>query len=403
MVDTKPGIAETHFRYPRNFSLVQGGPIFQLLRRTHLSDDSLGLLHRRVLAVVLLGWLPLLVLTALEGHLFGTGVAVPFLLDIEVQVRLLIATPALIAAEIVVHQRMAFLVAEFLERKLVPGPAEKKFTDAIESALRLRNSLAAEVLIVALVFSVGVAFVWRNYVAIDVTTWYAPGDVAGPGFSLAGMWYGLLSLPIFQFLLGRWYFRVFIWTRFLWQVSRIDLNLVPTHPDRAGGLAFLFDTAYAFIPLISAHGVLLAGLIGNRIFFTSATLPDFKFEVLCLVIIALGVIICPLLVFAPRLAEARRKGRREYGSLAERYVQDFDAKWLRGGAPKDETLLGSSDLQSLADLGNSYAVVQDMHIFPFNKETIFMVILATLAPLAPLLLTMMPLEEILKRLVGIIL
>jgi len=99
---------------------------------------------------------------------------------------------------------------------------------------------------------------------------------------------------------------------------------------------------------------------------------------------------------------AKRMGFREYGTLAERYVREFDGKWLRGGAPADEPLLGSGDLQSLADLGNSFEVVRTMRIAPFTKETILQLAAATVAPVAPLLLTMMPLEELLKKLLGIL-
>jgi hypothetical protein len=119
------------------------------------------------------------------------------------------------------------------------------------------------------------------------------------------MWYGYLSLPIFQFLLCRWYFRIFIWARFLWQVSRINLSLVPTHPDRVGGLGFLSDTVYAFLPLLIAHGALLAGLLGDRIYHLGAKLPDFMLEVLLLVIFLTCVVLGPLLVFAPQLAQAK--------------------------------------------------------------------------------------------------
>jgi hypothetical protein len=216
------------------------------------------------------------------------------------------------------------------------------------------------------------------------------------------MWYGYVSLPIFQFLLCRWYFRVFIWARFLWQVSRINLSLVPTHPDRVGGLGFLSDTVYAFIPLLIAHGALLAGLLGNRIYYLGAKLPDFMLEILVLVIFLMCVVLGPLLVFAPQLAHAKRMGRREYGTLAERYVREFDAKWLRGGAPAEEGLVGSSDIQSLADLGNSFEVVRTMRVAPFTKETILLLAAATAAPVAPLLLTMMPLEDLLKKLLGIL-
>jgi hypothetical protein len=216
------------------------------------------------------------------------------------------------------------------------------------------------------------------------------------------VWYGYVSVPFFQFLLIRWYFRLFIWARFLWQVSRLDLSLVPTHPDRVGGLGFLANTVYAFMPLAVAHGALLAGLLANRIFYLGAALPEFKAEIAVVVVFLLGVVLGPLLVFAPQLAEAKRKGNREYGTLAERYVREFDAKWLRGGAPADEALVGSGDIQSLADLGNSFEVVRTMRLAPVTSQAIFQLVVATLAPIVPLALTMMSLEELLKQLIGIV-
>ncbi len=142
--------------------------------------------------------------------------------------------------------------------------------------------------------------------------------------------------------------------------------------------------------------------IANRIFYLGAALPEFKLEIAVLVVFLLGVVLGPLLVFAPQLAEAKRTGNREYGTLAERYVREFDAKWLRGGAPADEALVGSGDIQSLADLGNSFEVVRTMRIAPVTREALLRLVAATLAPLVPLALTMMSLEELLKRLFGIV-
>ncbi len=212
----------------------------------------------------------------------------------------------------------------------------------------------------------------------------------------------VLGGPLFQLLLLRWYFRLFIWTRFLWQVSRIELSLVPTHPDRVGGLGFLANTVYAFTPLAVAHGALLAGLIANRIFYLGAALPEFKIEIAVLVVFLMCVVLGPLLVFAPQLAQTKRTGNREYGTLAERYVREFDAKWLRGGVPADEPLIGSSDIQSLADLANSFEVVRTMRTAPVTKEAILQLATATLAPVVPLALTMMSLEELVKTLFGIL-
>jgi hypothetical protein len=310
--------------------------------------------------------------------------------------------PLLIGAEIVVHRRMVPVVKQFVQRNLVPESAMARFDSAIGSALRLRNSALAEALLIALVYGIGVLIVWRQYGALDTATWYARPSAEGSKASLAGWWYGYVSLPIFQFLLARWYFRLIIWARFLWQVSRIELSVAPTHPDRVGGLGFLSSTVDAFVPLAVAHGAVLAGHIANRIFYLGAALPAFKLEIGAIVVLLLCVVLGPLLVFAPQLARARRTGIREFGTLAQRYVREFDAKWLRGGAPAGEAFVGSGDIQSLADLGNSYEVVRTMRAAPITKETVIRMAAAVVAPIAPLALTMMPLEELLKRLLGIL-
>jgi hypothetical protein len=394
--------ADDVLRDAQNFSLVLGGPLFQLWRRAHLADDALLMVRQRVVVISLLAWLPLLLLSALQGNLLGDGVTVPFLLDTEVHVRFLVALPLLIVAELVVHRRMRRIAQTFLERKLVPEAAAARFDDAITSALRLRNSVPAEIVLVAFVYGVGVLIVWRQYIALDAATWYATPSAGGAKLSLAGTWYGYVSLPIFQFLLLRWYFRLFVWTRFLWQVSRIDLHLVPTHPDRVGGLGFLAHTVYAFAALSVAHGALLAGTLANRIFFLGAALPDFKGQIAAMLVFLLCVVFGPLLAFAPQLAAAKRAGLREYGTLAERYVSEFDRKWLRGGARGDEALVGSGDIQSLADLANSYDVVRTMRVVPVTRDALLQLAAAALLPILPLALTMMPLEELLTQLFGIL-
>jgi len=402
MTSPTPVSGDSLLRDPQDFSLVLGGPLFQLMRRAHLSDDALMLVRKRILVLSLLAWLPLLVLSALEGQVLGGSAAVPFLLDLDVHVRFLVALPLLIVAELVVHHRMRFVVKQFLERHLIPESAMARFDAVIASAFRLRNSVLAEVLLIVFVYGVGVLIIWRQYMALAAATWYATPAAGGSTLSLAGVWYGYVSVPLFQFLLLRWYFRLAIWARFLWQVSRIELRLVPTHPDRVGGLGFLSNTVYAFTPLAVAHGALLAGMFANRIFYLGATLPAFKVEIAVLLLFLLCVVLGPLLVFAPQLAQAKRAGNREYGTLAQRYVREFDTKWIRGGAPAEEPLVGSGDIQSLADLGNSFEVVRSMRLAPVTKEAILQLAAATLAPVVPLALTMMSLEELLKKLLGIL-
>lgn len=397
-MNSKPTTSEKLLQEPYDFSLVLGGPLFQLYRRAHLSGATLELLHRRVFAICLFVWLPLLALSALEGHAWGGAVQVPFLRDVHAQARFLVVLPLFILAELVVHRHIRLEVRQFILEGLVPEAARPTFDAAIVSALRLRNSVIAELLLLAIAYLVGVLVFWPIHGALHVTTWYALRTNGSTRPTLAGWWLLVVSLPLFQFFLLRWYFRLFVWARFLWQVARIDLRLVPTHPDQAGGLGFLSTAVLSFAPLLFGQGALLAGWIAGRIFFEGARLPQFTLELVVAVIVLLFFMLGPLLVFVPHLTRARRAGLREYGSFASRYVREFDQKWLRGGTSSDERLLGNPDLQSLADLGNSFDRVRAMRLVPFGKNTLLYLTLTILLPVLPLTITMIPLEELLQRL-----
>ena len=149
-------------------------------------------------------WVPLLALSIAEGRVWSI-VALPFLHDIEMHVSLLVALPVLVVAELVVHRRTRPVVQQFLERGLIPDSAQARFDAAIASAIRLRNSIWAEVLLLAFVYVVGVGFIWWPQVALSVTSWHSAPVNGAWQPSLAGWRLGLVSLPVFQFLLFRWY------------------------------------------------------------------------------------------------------------------------------------------------------------------------------------------------------
>ncbi|HEY1268057.1 MAG TPA: hypothetical protein VGH16_12455 [Candidatus Binatia bacterium] len=382
-----------------DFSLVLGGPLFQAFRRTHLSDDALELLARRVVVISTFCWLPLLILSITERRAVG-GVVVPFLYDIDLHMRFLLAMPLMIIAELVVHKRLAHVVTRFEEYELIPASEKPRYDAIVRAALGLRNSILAELLLLAFVYGFGVLYLWRGHLALSTATWYGDPAAGRVNLTRTGMWYVYVSLPFFQFLLFRWYFRLFIWGRLLWQTARIKLNLIPMHPDGVGGLGFLSHIVYAFSPLLLAHGCILAGLFLNRILYMGASLGDFKMDILGAVIFLLLILLGPLMFFTPQLAAAKRAASREYGVLAEQYVRDFNAKWLADGSK--EELLGAVDIQSLADMGNSYQTVRTMRPVPFTKETIIQLVILTLAPVVPVTLTMISFDELLKKLLGIL-
>jgi len=383
------------------FSLVLGGPLYQLFRRAHLSGPSLEQLGRRIVMVVALAWLPLLVVTMATGRAWGPPSALPFLRDIDAQVRFLVALPIFIAAELVVHRRTRNTVAQFLRQGVVRPVDVPRFDAAIASALRLRNSVVIEVVLLILAFTGG-HVLWKSNIALDAPSWYAAMNGGHLRATGAGLWLSLVSLPLTQFFLLRWYLRLVIWFRFLWQVSRLDLHLVPTHPDRAGGLAFLGKGTFAFAPILFAQGALLAGVIATRVLYGGQSLMSFKPEAAGLIGFFVLVLLAPLTVFTPGLSRAKLKGLSQYGGLASAYVSAFEQKWILGSAG-DQDLLGTADIQSLSDLGQSYSIVREMKVVPFGVQDIGRLALATAIPLLPLAVTVFSVEELAMRLVKILL
>jgi hypothetical protein len=394
-----PAAAEEQSRTDLDhFSLVSGGPLYRLWQRAGLAGEGMQGAQRRIAVMVLVTWAPLLLLSLAEGRAWGGGVVLPFLMDVEAHVRLLIAVPLLILAELMTHREMPPILRCFVDRGLLSAAQRPRFDAAVASAIRLRNSAAAEVLLLVLVYAVGMLFIRRTQFVIDANTWYASAKDGGLQLTYAGWWGALVAMPVVQFLCLRWFFRFFVWGRFLWQVSRIPMNLEPAHPDCTAGLHFIALVERACRLVMLAMGALLSGTIANKILYTGANLLDFRVEVVGLVALLIFMVFGPMLAFTPRLLEVKHRALAEYGRLGQLYARAFDRKWIHGKRQADEPLLGSADIQSLADLRSAYLIVKDIRWTPFDLWDVVTLAAFTLIPLLPLLLTVFSLEELLDRL-----
>jgi len=384
-----------------DFSLVAGGLLFRIFRQTHLSGPTLEWLKRRALVITLIVWLPLLFLSLIDGHALHGAIRIPFLRDIEAHVRFLVALPLLIVAEVTVQRRIGPAVRDLISRGIVTTQDLPKLAAAISSATRIRDSFATEALMILFIYSFGLWF-WRTQIALGTATWYAIPQASHMNLTLAGYWYAYISIPVFQFILLRWYFRLWLWIRFLWQVSRLKLRLRASHPDLAGGIGFLGKVSYSFCPFLFAQGALLSGLIASRVLYGGRTLQSFKIEALGYVGFFLLVVLAPLALFSPLLLHTEHEGRAKYGSLANQYVSQFEQKWLEGSTPGTEQLLGTADIQSLADLANSYAVIRQMRLVPFGLDDVIRLAATTAAPLLPLGLIVFSPSELLSSLIKVL-
>jgi hypothetical protein len=377
------------------FSLVEGGPLYRAAVALGLVRAPVGLLGPGA-ALALVTWIPLLVLSAAQGVAVDGNVTVPFLKSVSAHLRFLVAIPLLFAAEAWVDPRLRNVVRQLVESGVVAVTDLPTFESAIRTATRLRDSVLVEIAILGLVVAFGVAGV-RVDLAGEISTWRAVGLGAGAPLTLAGWWYTVIALPVFQFLLGRWCWRLVVWWGLLWRLSRLELQLIPTHPDLAGGLGHLGVAQSHFGALSFAASAVWAAVFAEEVRFGGTDLQALRLPVLGIVLLNLALFVAPLLLFGPQLLAVKRRGLREYGVLAAAYTRGFDAKWIRGGAPPGEPILGTADLQSLADLANSFEIIRRMRIVPFSRALVVNVVAASLAPMLPLLLLAFPLDELLVK------
>ena len=381
-----------------DFFLTRGGPFFKLMVRSGLIKPDFARPARRATLLALFLWLPMLILSVLQGLAFDGPVALPFLWDFTVHVRFLIAVPMLIIAEVVLDARTNAVVKHFIKSGLVQEKDYPAFESAVRQAGRLRDSLLAEAFIVAAVI-VNVIFNRVEYLGA-ASTWQTLVSEAGRTRTFAGWWYLLVGIPFFQFLLARWLWRFLIWSHFLRNLSKMDLRLIPTHPDLAAGLGFLSPAQAKYGIVVFALSAVIAAKIGEEILYGGASLLDYKFIIGGYVVMMLVILLAPLLVLTPKLLIVKRRGLLEYSALANEYTQAFDRKWVRKEVPESEPLLGSADIQSLADLGNSFGFVRNMRTFPIDLNGIIPLIMATALPMLPLVLTVYPFDELVLKIVG---
>jgi hypothetical protein len=383
----------------RELPIVEGGPLDRLQYRLGLMKQRAPGIVRRAMIFALIAWLPLLILSAVQGVALR-NVKIPFLHDPAAYSRFLLAVPLLIIAELVIGPRIAAATSQFIKSELILERQYPDFDAAIANGLRLRDSVLAELIILAITYFG--AFEAIRIFSTGVSSWNSLVSGLDHRFTLAGYWYALVSIPIFQFLVYRWLWRAFIWYQFLWRVSKLDLQLVPTHPDRAGGLGFLGEANRLFAILILAYGATASGVLAREVLFEKVPVQTFQIPIAAFVVITLVLFLGPLFMFAPALLATRRKGLHEYSTLGAKLGRLYHQKWVKGINPADDSLLSTSDNTSLANYSRDYELVDQMRIFPFEPRTVIVLALAGLIPMVPLLATVMPMEQIFKLLLKVL-
>jgi len=365
--------------------LTAGDPLDRLQRRVGLKPSVPG----RMALLLAVTVLPLVILAGIGGQLG------PLATDPVIVGRLLIGLPLLVLAGPPVARAVRQAVEHCRATGLVAVEDGDRFEAAVARAITMRDSRLALLVIVVVAFGVSV-LASRGAKLPNAGEWARAGD----GVSAAGWWYALVSLSLFDLVRLRWLWRILVWWRLLFHVSRIPLRLMPAHPDRAGGLGFLSTAATSFAVLVVGLAVSASFLWRAAIQAGDATLATLKVPMAGLAVTMLLLIVVPLFFFLPQLGRAKRRAEVAYGRLAARYTRRFDDRWLGEGERRDAELLGTPDIQSLADLQGSYDVVRQMRPIPIATHTVVALVLAAVLAMLPAIEAEIPLKDILIKVLG---
>jgi len=388
-----PDVREKAESAIRSFSIVLGGPLYEFLLRHGVVRFALPNVFRRIAALVALTWLPLLLLSLKDGLAFGGRVQVPLLYDFAIYGRFLLALPLLVLAEVVIDPAIRQAVAEFVEAHFVKDEELPKFEGVLVKMQQLRDSWIPEAIILVLAFFP--VFLYQRGFTVAASSWHTTNG----HLSAAGWWFAAFSTPVVRFICYRWLFRYFVWTALLRRISGLNLALMPTHPDHAAGLNFLALAQKRFGILFCSFGCMFAGGVANRMAFEGASVNSLRFLIAGFIVLSLILGLVPLLMLAPKLSKVRRKGLVEYGRLANSYTESFDRKWVRGVEGSSEELLGTGDIQSLADMGNSFALVDAMTIAPITKRLVLQLTAQAALPLIPVIVLGTPTPELVHAII----
>jgi hypothetical protein len=236
----------------------------------------------------------------------------------------------------------------------------------------------------------------------ELPMWHRSATDPG-ALSAAGWWAALVSLPLLLILILGWLWRLVLWTRFLVLLSRLDMNLLPVHPDKAAGIGFLGYSVRALALVGAALGAIVAGAVANKVLHEGAALQQFGIPVGAFVVLTTLLFTAPLLAFSAKLIEVRRRGERDYGDLALKLGRQFELEWFarRTGSPSD--ILERGDFSAATDLYQVVDRVRDLRFVPVDLASVAALAAATLLPFVPVLLLALPFDKVLGFLMGLLL
>lgn len=354
----------------------------------------------RAMLTILVAWVPLVLLAGLQDQIYGGHSLRDLLLDIGSFARYIAAAPLFVAAEAVCFARFERIILHFRDSGLVAGRDRADYETIVRSSCRLLKSGGVEILSFAIAYALA-AYLVAATRPRDLISWSYTSGNGWASLSMAGKWHALVSVPLLIVLILGWIWRQFCWARFLWLVSRMNLQLVPAHPDQCGGLQFLSTMLYGYRPVAFACTVILAGGIANRMAHMGVSLLSYR-ELMIGALIVIGLFwTAPLVIFAPVLRRLRLEGMFEYGGIARDIGIELERKWLFHRENIRPDVLEVPDFSTTTDLYSVVANVYKIQHLPVSFAAVRELLILMALPFVTVLLSAVPARSILDKLLKV--
>jgi hypothetical protein len=379
-------------------SLVRDDLLFRLQRRLGLiPDHGLGLI-RRAIFFSLVAWLPVVAWAVFNGRALPGTVSEPLLQHFGIHVRFLLALPLLIVGEGSVHGMTTRLIPYFHTSGLIRNEQREAFREVLRDMFQLRNSSYPWIVIAALI----IAWIGFQPPSQDKheLVWANIGEPTRFNLGFGGWWLDHVAQPIFFALLCAWLWRLILLFLLMKRIAALDLQFVPTHSDRAGGLGFLERLTKAFSLFTFALSAVLASRLAHDVIYHGVHVMSLKLEVVVFLILLVMLCLTPLMVFIPKLAAAKKQALLDYGALVGEHGRLVHRRWILGESLDDSSLLEAQEIGPVADTVGLYEAVANMRVAPIGKSAVLFVALPALIPMLMLFAIEIPIKEMLLKILG---
>ncbi|MFM0573069.1 hypothetical protein PQQ88_32950 [Paraburkholderia caledonica] len=373
------------------FSIVRDDAAFRWQRRVGLiPSEGLGIV-RRALFFSAICWLPIALWAIATGHAFPTRGEHTLASHFGIHVRSLVAIPLLILAEHTAHQSIRQFLHYLLESGLVSVQDAAQFRSEIDSIARLKDWALPWALIV------GAAIAWAGAGIL-----FPPSEDAGwigqsGQVPFGGWWFILVVRPIFTALLMAWLWRAYIIFALMLKIAKFPLSLVPTHPDRAGGLAFVERLAFVFSPVTFAISAVVAAAFAHEVIYHGAAPLNMKTLMIGAAVLISIVFLLPFSPLIITLARLKRRALLQYGSLVGNHGRIVHRRWIDGHGVGSPAILDAPELGPVADVQSIYEAVRRIKSFPFTKLGLLAVAAPAAAPMVLVTVIKLPLSAVVGK------